>query len=359
MKSSLSVDELSHSTEFSVNTPVEKSWTPIQQLNRTDAEVSLYFLGADSISFTEPVDDPWFSAHRALEIKDQTYYLSDTIMRIVGCAEQQQFCNLNLNANESSCTPLTAQWPALNAAFGHDMGFSELQLNLVVRFDRASSLILLEESITSEVSLQAYNSLSDFFSGPIPSNQWQIEVSNWFNIALAKFQALLLEVSTGPAAIRPGGTISPLYDKLDESLCSMQRVPQAANYTSFSVLGILIILVIGGLIIFVSFFIDKLVRSLQRVSGMGVYKGTQWQLDDILQLQRMVYEKADIGTWTNCDARVPVTTKKMENMGIISSVRGDEHLTYTRGYAEPSATPLVSEDEMGSIKGGYVSWAQN
>ena len=158
---------------------------------------------------------------------------------------------------------------------------------------------------------------------------------------------------------RPGGTIKPLYNKLDQSLCFMQRVPQTANYNSFSVLGIVIILVVSGLIIFVSFFIDTLVGSLQRISGKGLHKATQWLLDDKLQLQRMVYEKSDIGPWTNCDAQVPVTTKKMENMGIISSLGRDEHPTYGRGYAEPSAIPSVSEDEMRSLKGGYVSLAQN
>ena len=314
---------------------------------------------ANSIGYTEPVDDPWFSAHKPLKVEDKTYYMSDNYIRIIGCTEQHQYCNLNSNANGSSCTPVTARMPAFNAAFGHDMGFSELQLHLVARLDRALSYALLVYSVTSEVSLQAYTTLSDTISAPLPSNQWQIEVSNWLNIALAKFQGLLLEVSTGPAAIRPGGTVNPLFDKLDESLCSMQRVPQAANYTSFSVLGIVIILVVSGLIIFVSFFIDTLVGSLQRVSGKGMHKATQWLLDDKLQLQRMVYEKSDIGPWTNCDAQVPVTTKKMENMGIISSLGRDEHPTYGRGYAEPSAVPSVSEDEMRSLKGGYVSLAQN
>jgi hypothetical protein len=53
---------------------------------------------------------------------------------------------------------------------------------------------------------------------------------------------------------------------------------------SFSLLGVGVILFVGGLIILVSFCLETVVGWVQRRSGRGEARRTQWENDDKLKL---------------------------------------------------------------------------
>ena len=207
------------------------------------------------------------------------------------------------------------------------------------------------------VSLQAYNSLYGVSQGPLPNYQWQIEVASWFNVALAKLQAKVVEFATGPSYVAPDGVVTLYDDHHFAAQCYMQKIRSSTGYYSFSLVGVVIILVIGGLILFVSFYIDTFTGFVLRRIGKE-YKAQQWILDEKLQLQRMTYEKANIGNWRDCDSKVPVTTTKIQHMGVISTGLDGRHLAYV-AESEDNSVDMGSEgSHYEALKGrGFVGYA--
>ncbi|KAL9102216.1 MAG: hypothetical protein Q9187_009149, partial [Circinaria calcarea] len=191
-----------------------------------------------------------------------------------------------------------------------------------------------------------YNSLWVNIIISLPNNQWQIEVTNWHNIALAKFQDWIVEYSRGPSTIRKGSVISEPVTKADRDLCSSQKVHQTSSHISFSLLGLLIVLVFGGSIIFASLFIDTLVGFFQRCFHISEHKAIQWALDEKLQLQRMVYEKAGIGSWNNCDGRVPTTTEEVRHMGVVVQDQDGKHPSYGKDADQYATDSLLERREL-------------
>lgn len=92
---------------------------------------------------------------------------------------------------------------------------------------------------------------------------------------------------------------------------SSQRVRSSRHY-SFSVLGMSIILIVGGIIQLTAFFLDDLLALLFRFRRLKNdedynYAYAEWQTGSILQLQRLAQEGVGAGSWTGATDLVPVT----------------------------------------------------
>lgn len=298
--------------------------------------------------------------------EDVIYYVPDHFVRVLGCVEQYQFCKLNSKAGIESCTPLTGQEAIFSTINENLMDFSPVQLAIITRFLINLLPTSIFYSVTSVASLQAFNSLSDNAVVSLPNSQWQIEVTNWYEIALVKLQDWIVEYSNGPTTIRKGGTIFPPVNAYDQALCFSQKVHQSSSHISFSLLGVLIILGLGGFIIFSSLFIDTLVGFFQHRFHKGEYKAIQWALDEKLQLQRMVYEKEGIGSWENCNGKVPTTTEEVPHMGVVLQDQDGKHPSYGRDVDEYGTDSLLERSQQVSLleerqqeelkRGGYVTY---
>ena len=309
--------------------------------------------------YQQEVDDPFFSAHEPWFYNGvrQAGFLSDYYINLLGCIDQHSFCNLNPAVGEPACTPLSGLRPTEVAIDDNKVGFSLLQKAIAIRLSLSLVWSAIANSVTSEASLQAYNSLYDTSQGPLPNNQWQIEVTSWFNIALAKLQANVVQYASGPSIVGTNGVISLPNDLYYEAQCYMQKVRSNTGYTSFSLFGVVITLVVGGLILFVSLFVDAFIGFMQRRINRE-YKVQQWTLDEKLQLQRMAYEKAKIGDWRNCNGKVPVTTTKMQHMGVIFADQDGKHLAYVAEYEDGMADVMGEESHTEVLKGsGFVGYA--
>ena len=307
------------------------------------------------------MNDPFFSAHQPFFYYGvrQAGFTSDYYVNLLGCIEQYSFCNLNPAIGKSACTPLSGLYPTQYAIDDNTVGFSPLQRAIAARISMGLVWSALYNSVTSEASLQAYNSLFQDSQGSLPNNQWQIEVTSWFNIALAKLQANVVQYASGPSVIGTNGVVSlPNHNTLYwEAQCYMQKARSSTGYTSFSLFGVVITLVVGGLILFVSLFVDAFIGFIQRRINQH-YKAQQWTLDEKLQLQRMVYEKAKIADWRNCDGKVPVTTMKMQHMGVIFAGQDSKHLAYVAEYKDGTADLVGEESHLEALKGnGFVGYA--
>lgn len=253
------------------------------------------------------MDDPFFSAHLANSLVSKgdnlTWYESDHYVNVLGCADQHQFCNPTNN----QCTDLTGsmlvgkQISQIGMNAVQQMTFSRLLLSL--------NFISTYYSVNGRgsSSLRAQETLSNLEQAPLPNNQWTIEVSSWFAVSMAHLQQSVVEYATGPSHLVTGSYLWQPQDAVNLAMCKSQKVRNSFNTISFSLLGVAIILVVGALLILTNLVLDLVVGWVQRRWRIGDYRRLQWVLDDKLQLQRMAYEEAGVGTWSGTTDAVPVT----------------------------------------------------
>lgn len=79
------------------------SFSPIPQLQRTDADVTLVFL-QNNVNYTARVDDMWFSATNRTpgSIGEDGLWVADDPISVMGCTEQHQFCK-----SDDECSDLS------------------------------------------------------------------------------------------------------------------------------------------------------------------------------------------------------------------------------------------------------------
>ena len=261
------------------------NWIPIPELNRTDADVTLLFLGQSNVFDRTPVLDPWFMATNSISpSSNTTFYVDDGLPHVLGCIEQFQLC---IQAR-TKCTPLTGK-DALPDAL-RAMQMSDVQRNI--------SFILYNEIVSLTMgnilgshgssALRVSDTLSDNgIQVSLPNNQWTIEISHWFDIAMARLQQYFVTFAAGPL----NSTTDLEFFPGPQNVCGRQKIRNTTGYISFSVLGISIIFSIGGLLIFTSLVLDPIIGYFRKTFGWKDYKRLQWADDEQLELQRLAYSK--------------------------------------------------------------------
>ncbi|KAL8719745.1 MAG: hypothetical protein Q9225_003289 [Loekoesia sp. 1 TL-2023] len=294
------------------NAGSSQTWIPISQLNRTDADVTLMFLAPNEVQYLLPVTDPLFTATLpgiVLPSTDGniTYYSPDYTVSVLGCTEQYQCCN----PTNAKCTSLSG-----SDIMSREVGSIGLNGAQGATF-QSLSYALVTQSIYYSVSSRGASALraSDTLSGStftqigLPPTQWMTEVWSWFEVSMAKLQQLIVNYATGPSNV-PEGTFLYKPSTSDETeLCKRQKVRSPDGYISFSVLGIVIILVVGGLLIVINLVLDAIVGFLRRSLRWQDHKRLQWAMDEKLQLQRLAYQGVGQGTWSGAENFVPVTRR--------------------------------------------------
>lgn len=231
------------------------------------------------------------------------------IQSVLACTEQYQFCN------RDKCTPLTGLF-SVNATADTDLGFNKHQLATykilwkAVHDSRLQSVIFMLKS----KALVAPDFLwgQNFISSRLDDDQWEIEVRNLQNVSFALTQRRVVEYASPPKIeIRPGVS-STEYIKRPETaddlkMCGHVKIRSTA-FSSFSVLGLCIILVGGTIIILLNCWLSDLVHWVMKSTGKGQYQRLEWIEGETLQLQRMAFEGRGITDWKGKDACVPVTT---------------------------------------------------
>ena len=159
---------------------IDAGFTSIPELMRTDADTILMFLSANNIMYTEPTDDPWYSAHiiagpvydlNGAAMGSTELYQADNAASPLGCTVQYQVCNPNVPSS-SGCGPLTSQL-FLNETLS--MFSSEHQKQTFITFffflksaPSAPSVVLAGIGATFLISR---DSLVEGVQAPLPVNQ--------------------------------------------------------------------------------------------------------------------------------------------------------------------------------------------
>ena len=99
----MTVINLSCSTYQSYAEGSDPGWTPVPELNRTDADINLFFLSQNGVRYVEPVFDPFFLANGSVwqttsgfKLYGNTFYT-----QVMVCTDQYSICN----PNTQTCTP--------------------------------------------------------------------------------------------------------------------------------------------------------------------------------------------------------------------------------------------------------------
>jgi hypothetical protein len=308
-------------------------WRPIPELMRDDADVHMLFLSAPEIQFSMPVNDPFFLANkRAYELHNQdttstfSSYVQNEPLGVMACAIQVQYCNPNLPFG-INCEPLRGFLDPrasneVKKIFTNDEQFAALKwadtlwtgsmytVNTMVGFIGSSSLL-------------ARYGLSYGYQGPLPDNQWQVEAEHWVKGTLASLQDVFVTAANGiPASLESFRETPNRNETAALSMCRNQKIVSTA-FSSFNVLGISLILILGTWIIVLDIGLEPVVAWWQRrryqkhqlkdqYYGEGkeahpLYSVLEWSHTSTLQLQRLAHEEAGYGTWSQCDGDVPVT----------------------------------------------------
>ena len=329
---------------------------PIPALKRTDADVTMMFLASNAVEYRSPVLDPWFQATYAHNLTDTsgvnfTEYLADYWVGVLACADQYQFQN-PANGRSTSLTSMAGLVTETER-----LEFNKLQNATLLSLYYSANYQQTVYSVYSQGprALRASDSLlgSDVVSPGLPKNQWQIEATQFFSISMAKLQQMMINYAAGP----PHAYDGMVFVNGNEALCGMQKIRGNNGFLSFSVLGVAIILVLGGLLIFISLVLDSAIGSLRQRFNWDDHKRLQWAVDEKLQLQRLAFEGAGQGRWKGGVNSIPTTLSSREELVGLGDNPNKYHPVYARqGYfgnqtvgvvteGSPVSTPTVTVEE--------------
>lgn len=313
---------------------VDEPWRPIDALKVPDSDVYIFFMSAPGIRYSAPVTDPWFSAQTPANRTHanetaSSFWVQDEPLGVMACAQQFQFCNPNLPESER-CEPLrglldprrfdtwTKIFPSKNAL---DMIYWA-ETVFLYSIDMLSTTVYY----VGASALRARYGLSHGFSGPLPANQWQLEVEHLKNGMLASLQDAFVVVANGvPEALEEFRQPPMANESMPRMMCANQKIVSNA-YSSFNVMGVCLILIIGTLIILLELGLEPAISWWRRrkyrkhhvldmecgsnvKSGHPLYSTLEWSQTSVLQLQRLAHESAGYGNWSGCDKTVPVTER--------------------------------------------------
>ena len=286
-------------------------WYPVDALNRTDADVSLFLLAPNSVRYEAPVTDPFYAATTLINLPNDdatnfTYYTSDQNVNALACIDQHQYCN----PTNKQCTPLTSFGLAHKFLNVNNISLNDAQMVTALQLDFLTGLLTTYYSVNSRgaSALRASETVNDLLQVALPNNQWMTEVSTWFAVSMAKLQQRVIEYATGPGYIPDGMSLMrPVGPQ--EKICRNQILRSSSGTVSFSVLGVAIILIVGAALISTSLVLPSVVGLLRQWLNWKEYKSLQWTLDGKLQLQRLAYEEAGQGHWSGGASSVPITRK--------------------------------------------------
>lgn len=220
------------------------NFMPIPQLFRVDGDITLVFLSGNGVYFDQRVDDEWYqgtvpdislysTSSNNLNISQGTVYRAAEAASPLGCVSQYQWCN-NAYPGNTGCGPLAGLNDSLAGAAPY-FNITQDGLNAVRPYSTTSAgqrfiwLLMLQYSAVAKPlylleelgarSLASQDLLEGGVQHVLPPNQWQIDVTKWWNISLARMQ--LAYVNTAARASVGVPAMIPVNAE-EQHLCNSQ-----------------------------------------------------------------------------------------------------------------------------------------
>lgn len=282
---------------YTYNPEDGNAWLPIPELNRADADVTIYVLSANSLSYIDAVDDPLYAAH--LSNVTEGFFRPDNLYQVLGCAEQYQICG---SGSVTTCTSVDARFhvrkqfrtiglnPAQTAVADLFMNLTNTANIFSSAFGLGTGALLARDVVFDDLASQA-----------LPGNQWELEASNFFAISLARLQAFFVDFTSKSSDFVMGQSLSPATADQQRYICERQKVRNLGGYESFTAAAIFIILGVGMLILIVAWSLDSIVGYVRDRTQWHHYAIEQWRTDswkEERQIQRTHHRIATPSTGT-------------------------------------------------------------
>ncbi|RWA12980.1 hypothetical protein EKO27_g2109 [Xylaria grammica] len=245
-------------------------WLPIRELNNTQGDGTILFISSNSVLFTEPCDDPVFSAHIPRHIlDDNTTVVESNVCSIVG-----SLGDVYLEVTEKmSLTPM-------------QFGTADMIAFVLDRTGRINYM-----TTGSTPYLAATQRAIRRIQLGLPRNQWQVETQFWHSGTMSLIQHGILQYMIGPddEALQEYVTASKSPEL--QALCKRQRVRISQGFANVSSLGLFFTVSLGTVVILLALFLDNIMGWVTRLSKGDGKKHRAWIRDDVLHLQRLAYEQ--------------------------------------------------------------------
>ncbi|CAG9948317.1 unnamed protein product [Clonostachys rosea f. rosea IK726] len=291
-------------------------WNPISDFKRADADVSVIFLNQNGMKYAQPVKDPYFLADNNTS---GDFFTPSWAVNPLLCYDQYMICNPVADRCSS-----WAKFANFTETAIHDptLGFNDAQhataARMTLHMQLTATGVLMATS--NNAALYASNHIigNDYSTG-LPDNQWHLETTAWFQTKLAKIQASAAEYVRAPDEELGLEIISPhssalrdMFNVTDavmaelQAQCETQLVMSNGEVSTFSLAGMLIIIVITALLAVISFYMQDILDWV----GKFFPNGTQARLaDDKLQILRLALaSNGGPRQWEVGYADVPVTS---------------------------------------------------
>lgn len=212
-------------------------------LGNPDGHIVIVFLSGNGVPFLQKSDDAWYRATRLgtkLKTTDASgsgdSYLPSEAASPLGCVQQYQWCNSEYPVPDG-CGPLAGFMDAAAGAFPlFNLTMEDFEpARPSSSTERGSRIIwpLLTEviaplgigDVVGEFGANALASQTLMEVGvqlAVAENQWQLDVTKWWNTMLAFQQALLVTTALGNTDANLQPYISPPLNDQERHLCRSQ-----------------------------------------------------------------------------------------------------------------------------------------
>jgi hypothetical protein len=254
-----------------------------------------------------------FSAHHlGLVSTNESFYNPDNFVTVMGCLEQHEFCHPAGEHvdGDPDCSGLSGSDVAYNNL--DDLQLTDGQYDAghrVANIIPPSSLQYILSSRPMGFANAASTLLGTVQTVNLPNNQWMIEIDEWLATSFAYIQGAVVQYALGQENLDAALLTLP-STPYEESMCKNQIVKSTSGYTSFSFLGVMIVLLLGSAIVVIGTFVENIAALIQTVFGGRNYHNTAWNLDNVFQTQRKAFEGFSQGTWESADGvEIPCTAR--------------------------------------------------
>lgn len=337
---SAAVDGFGYELMTTIYNPGEYNvWFPIPELNRTDADVIIYVISANGLSYVDTVDDPLYSAHLNDTLPNGTpFFRADNLYQVMGCAEQYQICG---SGSVTTCTSVNARWHVLKEF--RTIGLNPAQTavaDLFMNITANANMFSSSFGLGTAALLARDVVFDDLMSQALPANQWQLEASNLFAISLARIQSFFVDFTSKSSNFPMGQSLAPATADQQQYICAKQTIRNLGGYESFTAAGIFTIIGAGLLLLVLSWSLDSIIGFMREKLDWHYYSIGQWRSDSwkgertIEQPhQRIGTPSTGTGVWSNGYEGVPLT--HYEDV-YSNSRRNVSHMSHVSGHSSVS-----------------------
>ena len=332
---------------------VGQFFTPVSQLYRTDAQVTLLFLANNNVKYVEPVEDPWLRADlpyvESLLVEDGvyenfTFYTPREPVSVLGCTESWQWCNPNLNDTDGSeglCTDFT--WPLGSYELANEtLGISAEQKELLYRLSNMFWDYMFYNTVSQvgSLALLANQLIAGGSGAGLPDDQWVREVDHFAGIMMTSAQLQCVGYVRGLGYPTPGQHLDPI-EPAAKWMCDNQMV-EREDFSSFNMLGVLMILCFGAVFFLVNLLQDTITNHFLYYSGKEPWSGEEWKSNNLLHIQSLAYEESGVGHWDR-ESAIPTTERGEKLRPLSMSVGSEVGVSKTSSKLSDSNTDTASK----------------